>query len=147
MNYDGVVVNILPAETISTAWWDRQKQTIVLEEDRDTEYKWGIVVDFWGEKTSLLSGLNIWEKVTIWLNSKAREYNGRRYNAITWWKLDRSTGWDASAWAPAAAPSTVATPPNATTAPQGSTDSKAATPAKDAKPAAGTAEYEDELPF
>jgi len=39
MNYDGVVVNILAAETITTAGGDRQKQTIVLEEDRDTEYK------------------------------------------------------------------------------------------------------------
>lgn len=152
MNYDWVIVNILPAETISTAWWDRQKQTIVLEEDRDTEYKGGIVIDFWGEKTSLLSGLNIWEKVTVWLNSKAREYNGRRYNAITWWKLEKSSGWAAPAAAPvAAAASTVATPPNATTTPQ-SADTAAKPVAETktdtaAKPAEGTSEYEDELPF
>lgn len=145
MNYDWVIVNILPVETITTAWWDRQKQTIVLEEDRDTEYKGGIVIDFWWEKTSLLSGLNIWEKVSVWLNSKAREYNGRRYNAITWWKLDRSTWSAAPAWA--SATSTVATPPNATTTPQEATDGKTTAPTKDVKPAAGTAEYEDELPF
>jgi len=136
MNYDGVVVNILAAETITTAGGDRQKQTIVLEEDRDTEYKWGIVVDFWGEKVTLLSGLQVGDKISVWLNSKAREYNGRRYNAITGWKVDRAwAGW----WAApaAAAASTVATPPDSTTS---TWDTAAA-------PAAKTQEYEDELPF
>ncbi len=137
MNYDGIVVNILPAETISTAGWDRQKQTIVLEEDRDTEYKWGIVIDFWGEKCSLLTDLQVGEKITVWLNSKAREYNGRWYNAITGWKVDRgSAGWAAPA---AAAASTVATPPNTTTS-----SAPAATKTADAPK---TQEYEDELPF
>jgi len=137
MNYEGKLLNILPAETIATWWGDRQKQTIVLEENRDSEYKGGIVVDFRGEKVALLADLKVGDIINVGLNSKAREYNGRWYNAITGWKIEKS-GW--GDWGPAVPPASSAAPAAAAWI---ATEKVAAAPA--AAPA--TQEYEDELPF
>ncbi len=139
MNYEGKLLNILPVETISTGGGDRQKQTIVLEENRDSEYKGGIVVDFWGEKVALLADLKVWDIIDVWLNSKAREYNGRWYNAITGWKIEKT--WGESG--PAVPPATAAAPAAAWIA----TEKVAAAPAATTAAAPETQEYEDELPF
>ena len=64
------------------------KQTIVLEEVTDREYKGSIAVDFRGDKTSLLEWFNVWDEVTVYLNSRAREYNNRRYNGISCRRID-----------------------------------------------------------
>ena len=47
-------------------------------------------MDFWGEKVALLADLAIGDIITVGLNSKAREYNGRWYNAITGWKIEKT---------------------------------------------------------
>ena len=134
MNYEGKIINILAVETISTAWGDRQKQTIVLEENRDSEYKGGIVVDFRWDKLGLISELALGDIVNVWLNSKAREYNGRWYNSITGWKIEKQ-GWGDSG--PVVPPATSA--PVAAAA--------AWTAIEKTAPAPATQEYEDELPF
>jgi len=133
MNYEGKIVNILAVETIATWWGDRQKQTIVLEENRDSEYKWWIVIDFRWEKVSLIAELKVGDLVNVWLNSKAREYNGRWYNAITGRKIEKL--WWGDSW-PVVPPANTAAP---VTAP--------ATPATAQAAAPATQEYEDELPF
>ena len=87
MQYEWKITNLLPIETINTAWGERKKQTVVLEETRDVEYKWWIVVDLWWAKADLLSNSKVWDTITVHLNSKVREYNGKFYNAITGWKV------------------------------------------------------------
>lgn len=88
MQYEWKIINLLPIETINTAWGDRQKQTIVLEENKDSEYKGWIVVDMRGEKINLLKNSKVGDTITIHINSKVREYNGKFYNSITGWKVD-----------------------------------------------------------
>lgn len=132
MNYEGKVLQLLPVETINIGWNDRQKQTIVLEENRDSEYKWGIAVDFWGDKLNLLADVSVWDVVIVSMNSRARENNWRWYNSITWWKVERA--WDGPAVPPSSgAPVAAATP--VTTATEKVT------------PAPASKELEDELPF
>ncbi len=138
MNYEGKIIQILAVETISTWWWDRQKQTIVLEENRESEYKWWVVVDFRWDKLSLISDLKVWDIVNVWLNSKAREYNGRWYNSITWWKIEKQ-GWWTWSWP--------AVPPTATTWAAAPAAWIATEKVANAAPAPATQEYEDELPF
>lgn len=88
MKFEWKVTNVLSPETIQTGWWDRKKQSIVLEENTDSEYPWSIVVDFWWDKTNLLWDVRTWDTIVVFMNSKAREYNGRRFNSITWRKIE-----------------------------------------------------------
>lgn len=88
MQYEGKIINLLPIESINTAWGERQKQTVVLEELRDSEYKGWIVVDMRGDKVNLLKNSKVGDTITIYINSKVREYNGKFYNAITGRKVE-----------------------------------------------------------
>lgn len=132
MNYEGKVLQLLAVETINIWWNDRQKQTLVLEENRDSEYKWGIAVDFWWDKLNLLTDIQIWDIVVVSMNSRARENNWRWYNSITWWKVEKTWTW------PAVPPTNTA--PVSDTTPVTTASEKVA-------PAPASKELEDELPF
>lgn len=88
MQYEGTIVKILPLETVGQN--NTEKRTIILEENRESEYKGGIAFDLWGEKIAMIEGHNEGDTVTVSLNSRVREYNGRRYNSISAWKIEGS---------------------------------------------------------
>ncbi len=128
MIFEGIITQLLAKETISTGWWDREKRTFVIEEISDREYKGSIAVDVRGEKVMILDQFSVGTAVSVSMNSRAREYNGKRYNSISAWKIEAVWWWSASA-APSEWP---ATPP----------DTKVK-----AKGAAKPADVDDDLPF
>lgn len=65
-----------------------EKMTVVLEEISDREYKSSIAIEFYKEKIGLIEQHTEWTTVKAYLNPRAREYNGRRYNSIACWKLE-----------------------------------------------------------
>lgn len=89
MNYLWKITKIGNIETVGKN--AMQKQSIVLEEVTDKEYKWGIVFDLIKDKVTLSSGLNIWDIIEVSLNFKATEYNGRDYNNVTAWKIEKKS--------------------------------------------------------
>lgn len=102
MQYEWKIVKILPIEQVGQNNTD--KCSIVLEENRDSEYKGWLVFDLWGEKTSLIDGYAEWDIIIASLNSRAREYNGRWYNSLSAWKIEWTPSSNASAHAESAAP-------------------------------------------
>ena len=93
MQYTGTVKFIWPKETIGAN--ALEKQTIVLEEETDREYKGGLAVDFFKEKTELLSNVKIGDLITVYINTRVNESKtqpGRYFNSITGWRMEQGAG-------------------------------------------------------
>lgn len=93
MQYTGTVKFIWPKETIGAN--ALEKQTIVLEEETDREFKGGLAVDFFKEKTELLSNVKVGNLITVYINTRVNESKtqpGRYFNSITGWRLEQGTG-------------------------------------------------------
>ena len=89
MQYTGTVKFIGPKETIGAN--ALEKQTIVLEEETDREFKGGLAVDFFKEKTELLNGVKVGDMITVHINTRVNESKtqpGRYFNSITGWRLE-----------------------------------------------------------
>lgn len=86
MTFDGIITYIGPKETV----WQNAlpKQSFVLQENSDKEYKSTIMIDLLKEKIDLLQGYSVGDAVKVSLNFRANEYNGRRYNSITARKIE-----------------------------------------------------------
>lgn len=89
MNFEGIVRLILAEELIGTQ--QLRKRTVVLDEAGDNQYKGSIAIDFFNDKIDLLNDLRPGDAVRVSLNVKAREYNGKRYNGLTWRKIEKTT--------------------------------------------------------
>lgn len=91
MQYQGTVKFIGQKETIGE---NLEKQTLVLEEITDREFKGGLAVDFFRDKIQLLDGVKVGDVVTVSLNTKCNESKtqaGRYFNSITARKLEAGT--------------------------------------------------------
>lgn len=100
MQYEGKIVKILPLETIGQN--NTEKRTVILEENRESEYKGGLAFDLWWDKLSMLEGYNEGDIVTVSLNARVREYNGKRYNSISAWKIEKNTPQNGEEFVPPA---------------------------------------------
>ena len=60
----------------------------MLEEVSDKEYKSSLMIEFFKDKIELANGVNMGDTVKVYLNPRAKEYNGKRYNGISCRKLD-----------------------------------------------------------
>ncbi len=82
-----------------TVWANNlRKINFVLEEETDREFKSSMAIDVFGDKVDMMKDYKQWDKVKVGLNFRAREYNGRRFNSISAWKIDRLN------WASATSP-------------------------------------------
>lgn len=86
MEFIGKVLTITKKEAIGAQ--GLEKQSIVLEESNDKQYKDSVMVDFFGDKCGLIAELAPNDIVKILFNPRAKEYNGRRYNSINGWKVE-----------------------------------------------------------
>ena len=96
MQYQGFVKFIGPKETIGEGV---DKQTIVLEENTDREYKGSIAVDFFRDKINLLADVNTGDLITVHLNARANESKnqpGRWFNSVTCWRIEKANGSEPS---------------------------------------------------
>ena len=94
MQYTGIVKSIWAKEEVGANWL--VKQTIVLEESTDREFKWWLAVDFFKEKTELLDGIKKGDMVTAYLNTRVNESRtqpGKFFNSISCWKLEKWEWW------------------------------------------------------
>ncbi len=97
MQYTGIVKAIWPKEEVGAN--GLVKQTLVLEESTDREFKGGLAVDFFKEKTELLEGIKVGDIVTAYLNTRVNESKtqaGRFFNSISCWKLEKGEASAAS---------------------------------------------------
>jgi hypothetical protein len=73
------------------------KISVVIEESSDREYKNSMMFDLMGEKTELIKSYQAGDIIKVSLNFRAREYDGRRFNSIGAWKIERVSGGNATA--------------------------------------------------
>lgn len=69
-----------------------EKLSLVLEEVTDKEYKASLMVEFFKDKIELAANLGLGDTIKVYVNPRAKEYNGRRYNSIACRKLDVIAG-------------------------------------------------------
>ncbi len=93
MNYTWKIIKLGEIETV---WQNAiQKQSIVLEEVTDKDYKGGIVFDLIKDKVSLYKDLKVWDTIEVSLNFRVTEYKEKNYNNVTAWKITKQSEWHA----------------------------------------------------
>lgn len=63
------------------------KQQMVLTIDEDTKYPQNIAVEFMNKNIDILKKHQAGEKVSVGINLRGNEYNGKYYNNIVGWKV------------------------------------------------------------
>lgn len=66
-----------------------KREFVVTSEER---FPQDIKFDCLKEKTELLNGLKAGDQVTVHFDLRGREYNGRYYNDLSAWKIERGAG-------------------------------------------------------
>lgn len=88
MEYTGKVKFIGEKEVIGDK--KLEKMTIVLDEETDREFKWGLAVDFFGDKIALTEWIKLNDVITVYLNTRVSESKtqpGKYFNSISSWKV------------------------------------------------------------
>ena len=80
----GTVETCLPLETFPSGFTKR-----VLVVNTGGKYPQTIPVEFTKEKVDLLTGLRKGQDVTVHVNLRGNEYNGKYYASIQGWKIDK----------------------------------------------------------
>lgn len=94
MTVEGVITYIGPKETVGQN--ALLKQSFIVQEETDREFKNSIMIDCIKEKTDLLNGLSVGDKVKVSLNSRTNQYNGRYFNSISARKIEGGNGGSGS---------------------------------------------------
>ena len=66
-----------------------------MEEETDREFKGGLAVDFFKEKTELLNSVKVLDLITVHINTRVNESKtqpGRYFNSISGWRLEQGAG-------------------------------------------------------
>lgn len=94
MNYEltGTVKIIQEPQTFASGFSKRELIVTV----PDGNYPQDISLEFLKEKADLLNDLNVGDEVTVSFNLRGREYNGKYYNNLTGWKLQKGGQQDNS---------------------------------------------------
>jgi len=79
----GTVEKILEIQEFASGY---KKQTLVV--DTGGEYPQKIAIDFGREKIDLISKLTEGQEVTVGVNFRGSEHNGKYYVSLNGWKVD-----------------------------------------------------------
>ncbi len=85
MEVEGIITNILPPVTGTSARGQWSRQDVIIEQP--SEFNKKLCVSFWGDKANELSKFSIGTKVSVGINIESREYNGRWYTEVRAWKI------------------------------------------------------------
>lgn len=86
MEFTGKIIYKGNRETIGQN--GMEKLSLVLEEVNDKDYKASLMIEFFKDKIEMAEALNSGDTIKAYVNSRAREYNGRWYNSISCWKVE-----------------------------------------------------------
>lgn len=91
LSIKGKIQEILnPESGVSRAGKEWQKQEFVIE--TDDQYPRKVCFTLFGEKVSLINGLENGQEVEVSFNVESREYNGKWFHNINAWKIDKPSG-------------------------------------------------------
>ena len=85
------ITGVIKAITEKTIVWQKQieKLSIVIEEV-EWKYPNSLIIDVLGDNVPEVNTYKVWEQVSVEYNAKANEYNGKRYNGLRLWKIEKA---------------------------------------------------------
>ena len=83
----GKVKLLQDVQTFSSGFTKREMVVIV----EDGKYPQEINLEFVQDKVSLLENLQVGQEVTVTFDIRGREYNGRYFNNLQGWKIQKNT--------------------------------------------------------
>lgn len=86
MEISGKIIKKLDAVTGNSARGEWKKQEFIIE--TEDKYPKQVCISAWAEKVDELARFNINDKVKLSLNAESREYNGRWYTDLRFWKIE-----------------------------------------------------------
>ena len=84
MNLQGTIKLINEPVTVSDKL---TKQQMVLTIDEDTKYPQNIAIEFMNKNVEILKKHKVGQKVSVNVNLRGNEYNGKHYNNIVGWSV------------------------------------------------------------
>jgi hypothetical protein len=90
MEISGKIIKKLDVVTGNSSRGDWKKQEFIIE--TEDKYPKQVCISAWAEKVDELSRYNINDKVKLSLNAESREYNGRWYTDLRFWKIENIGG-------------------------------------------------------
>lgn len=87
----GTITNVLPkvAGTSQKGDWSKQEYVINVEGENE-QYPRSICFQIFGEEKINTAALRVNERVRVHLDIACHEYNGKFYNQISCWRVDRN---------------------------------------------------------
>lgn len=86
MDFTGKIIYKGKRETIGQN--GMEKLSLVLEEISDKDYKSSLMIECFKDKIDMVENLGVGDTIKAYVNPRAREYNGRRYNTVACRKVD-----------------------------------------------------------
>src|SRR6185369_17714574 len=86
MDFTGKIIFKGKKETVGQNGFE--KLSLVLEEITDKDYKSSLMIEFFKDKIELAATLKEGDTIKAYVNPRAKEYNGRRYNSVSCRKID-----------------------------------------------------------
>ena len=94
MTIEGKIIFISGETTVGQK--QLPKVSFVIEENSDREFKNSLMIDLLGEKIDMIKAFREGDAVRVFLNYRAREYDGRWFNSIGAWKIESMGGSSSS---------------------------------------------------
>lgn len=98
MEISGKIIAILPLQSGQGKNGEWKRQDYVIE--THDQYPKKMCFNLWGDKIDQFA-INEGEELTVSFDIDCREWNGKWFNDIRAWKVDRTTGGNAQTFAPA----------------------------------------------
>ncbi len=99
MEISGKIIKKLDVVTGNSARGEWKKQEFIIE--TEDKYPKQVCISAWAEKVDELVRFNLNDKVKLSVNAESREYNGRWYTDLRFWKIESLSGQNASGANPA----------------------------------------------
>lgn len=89
MNLTGTIKKISDLQTFTSGF--QKKELVLLTEE---QYPQPILIEFLSEKTDLLNGCSVGDKINVFINMRGREWTSpqgevKYFNSITGWKIEK----------------------------------------------------------
>jgi len=85
MEINGSVHLIRQTETVGNNGFTKRQLVVATEE----QYVQHVAIDFVKDKTSVLDGYNVGDKVKVSVNVRGSEYNGKYYVNLQGWRIEK----------------------------------------------------------
>jgi hypothetical protein len=86
MTIQGRVKQVGQTETVGANNFQKREIVVTTEE----QYPQDVPIDFVKDKTTLLDNIHAGQSVTVHVNVRGREYNGKHYVSLQGWKIESS---------------------------------------------------------